>query len=164
MGYPKGLVRYATLNSLKGKPARVLRPRTLIYGALLLSLGGGLLYSLSQRVPLGLDVIRDRNQLFRETKDGRIENVYTLKLINMDERPHRYTLQAEGLPSLELVGKTKTIAVQAGSVVDLPVRLRAEESDLKSRSSEVRFTLTAVDDARLSVTEDTRFLGPTPHR
>jgi cytochrome c oxidase accessory protein FixG len=92
MGYPKGLVRYATLNSLKGKPSRVLRPRTLVYGVLLLSLAGGLLYSLSQRVPLGLDVIRDRNQLFRETEDGHIENVYTLKLINMDERPHRYRL------------------------------------------------------------------------
>jgi polyferredoxin len=56
-----------------------------------------LAYALSQRVPLGLDVIRDRKAPFRE-RAGRNENVYTLKVLNMDERPHRYDLHPEGIP------------------------------------------------------------------
>ena len=67
------------------------------YGMLLVGLLGAVAYALSQRVPLGLDVIRDRNALFTE-RAGRIENVYTLKVLNMDERPHRYDLHPEGDP------------------------------------------------------------------
>jgi hypothetical protein len=42
------------------------------------------------------------------------------------------------------------------------VRLIAEESRLKSRSTPVTFVLIAADDDRLSVREETRFLGPPP--
>ena len=63
---------------------------------------GTFAYALSQRVPLGLDVIRDRKTLFRE-RAGRIENVYTLKVLNMNERPHRYELHAERIPFPEEV-------------------------------------------------------------
>ena len=74
-------------------------------------------YTLSQRVPLGLDVIRDRKALFRE-RAGRIENVYTLKVLNMDERPR-------GDPRIGPVGGRATEA-EAGAVVEIPVPLMAE--------------------------------------
>ncbi len=160
MAYPQGLIRYATESALEGRPVRILRPRVLIYGILLLGLLGGFAYALSERVPLGLDVIRDRKALFRE-RAGRIENVYTLKVLNMDERPHRYALQAEGIPGLE-VSMDGPIEAEAGTVVEVPVRLLAEESRLKSRSTPVTFVLTATDDDRLSAHEEARFLGPTP--
>jgi polyferredoxin len=47
----------------------------MIYGMLLVGSLGAFAYALSQRVPLGLDVIRDRKALFRK-RAGRIENVY----------------------------------------------------------------------------------------
>ena len=51
---------------------------------------------------------------------------------------------------------------EAGAVVQTPVRLMAEELRLKSRSTPVTFVLIAADDDRLSVREETRFLGPPP--
>jgi cytochrome c oxidase accessory protein FixG len=160
MWYPAGLIRYATESGLDGRPARVFRPRVSFYGILLVGFLGAFAYALSERVPLGLDVIRDRKTLFRE-RAGRIETVYTLKVLNMDERPHRYELHAEGIPGLDL-SLDGPIVAEAGAVVEVPVRLMAEESRLQSRSTPVTFVLIAADDGRLSVREEARFLGPPP--
>lgn len=162
MGYPKGLIRYTTQNALEGKPTRVLRPRVLVYGAILLGLAGTAAWSIANRVPLQLDVIRDRNQLYRETDDGRIENVYTLKILNMAEKPHEYVLEARGIPGVELAHDAGRLRVDAGTVASLPVRLRAEEGALERRSTEVEFRLRALDDPRIAVRREARFLGPAP--
>jgi len=67
VGYPKGLIRYSTQNSIDGKNTRVLRPRILVYGAILLALMVGWGFGVSHRDPLIAEVLRDRNALFRET-------------------------------------------------------------------------------------------------
>jgi cytochrome c oxidase accessory protein FixG len=160
MGYPKGLIRYTTENVLSGETARVLRPRVFVYAALLLCLIAGLGYAISQRVPIELDIIRDRLALYRETDEGWVENVYTLKVINMDEVDHRYQLTAGGIEGLELVTRDNEIAVLAGEVMDVPVRVRVDPAYLKAVSSVVSFTLTAIDQPALSTTQEGRFIGP----
>jgi cytochrome c oxidase accessory protein FixG len=125
MGYEPGLIRYTTQNALEGKPARLLRPRVFIYGGLLVTITAALFWSILARTPIGLDVIRDRNQLFRESDDGRIENVYMLKIINMDNVAHEFRLSAAGIEGLELALDAERVRAAAGEVVDLPVRLRA---------------------------------------
>jgi len=117
-------------------------------------------YSVSQRVSLGLDVIRDRNRLYRETDEGLIENVYILKVLNMDATSHDYELRVSGIEGLQLFKDMPVIRVPSGDVLELPVRLRADEADLKERSSEVVFELVATDNPDLSVAEHARFLGP----
>lgn len=160
MGYDRGLIRYTTQHELEGKKTRVFRPRILIYGAVLLTLFAGLTYSILTRIPLELDIIRDRNQLYRETEDGLIENIYTLKVLNMDGRQHQYRLSADGINGLELIIEQPQIVVESGTVADVTVRLRAEESDLASRSNKVMFTIAAIDDDTLQIIKEARFLGP----
>ncbi len=160
MGYPKGLIRYTTQNTVEGKPTHILRPRVIIYGLILLVFASALAYSLATRVPLQLDVIRDRNTLFRETNEGLIENVYTLKLVNMDEKAHEFKLTISGIDGLQMKMEQDKIIVEGGDVVDLPVRLQADEDALKDRSTKVYFTLKAVDDPNLEVSEEARFVGP----
>ena len=159
MGYPKNLIRYTTQNAIDGKPSRIIRPRIIIYGTIIMGLMALFAYSLFTRSPIGLDIIRDRNQLYREV-EGKIENVYTLRLINMDDAPHRYTINVTGLPELEMVMETDAVDTPAGEVVSVPVRVRAEEQNLNERSSKIEFTITAQDDESLSMTETARFLGP----
>ena len=159
MKYPTGLIRYTTESILKGKTPRILRPRIMLYGSILSCLIVVLVVSILQRIPLELDVIRDRNQLYRETA-GMIENVYTLKILNMDDKKHNYILQADGITGLELHLDTDNILVDAGTVLDLPVRLRADEQYLQARSNDIRFNLTSEDDPRLAITESAKFLGP----
>ena len=161
MNYPKGLIRYTTQNAMEGKQSRILRPRIIVYMIILGIFSALFLYTLSHRNVINLDIIRDRNQLFRETS-GLIENVYTLKLINMDDKAHEFNVNAKGIDDLILLVDKKEITVDAGTVYDLPLRLRAKEEDLKGRSTEIYFTLSASDTDDLSITQPAKFLGPTP--
>jgi cytochrome c oxidase accessory protein FixG len=151
MGYPRGLIRYTTENVVKGKYPdsgilkHILRPRTLIYSVLMLVIGGAFLVSLATRVPLRVDVVRDRVALSKETDDGLIENVYRLQLINKDGRAHRYTIEAEGIPGLQVVTSQAVISAEPLQTVDIPVSLVADPVELKGRSIEVQFTVRATD-------------------
>ncbi len=164
MEYSRGLVRYTTENALEGRPAHVLRPRVLIYATILVGLLGAVGYSIASRVPIGLDVIRDRNALYRETAEGLVENVYTLKLINMDDHHHRFRLSASGLEDLTLKLDHESIEVPAGQVREFSARLQIDPVDLKKASNEVFFELEAINNVALKVRESARFLGPTGSR
>ncbi|MGV6827349.1 MAG: cytochrome c oxidase accessory protein CcoG [bacterium] len=159
MGYDRGLIRYTTDNAKKGKGARILRPRIFVYIVLLAGLMSTIMFNLLTRTPLEMDVIRDRNSLYRETDEGLIENVYTLKVLNMDNQQHTYQLSATGIADLQLKMDFEEIIVPAGTVHEIFVRLQADESDLTGRSNNVDFHLQATD-IDLSVTEEARFLGP----
>ncbi len=164
MSYPRGLIRYTTENSALGKGKRILRPRILVYATILLLLCGMLLTHIIQRIPLDLDVIRDRNALYRETRDGLIENVYTLKILNMDSRPHRYYIEADGVDGMLLATEKPEVEVAAGAVEEFVVRLQADEFNLEQQSQTVRFHLQAADVNHLRVTEEARFVGPGSNR
>jgi cytochrome c oxidase accessory protein FixG len=160
MGYDRGLIKYTTEQEMHGGKTHIIRPRIIVYAVILLGIMTIFAWSLLNRTPLGLDVIRDRNQLYRETSEGLIENVYILKILNMDEVAHTYDLTATGIRSLELHMDLPSIRVASGDVLELPVRLRVEEGDLEARSSSIVFELVAEGDSSLAVTEEARFLGP----
>jgi cytochrome c oxidase accessory protein FixG len=164
MNYPKGLIRYTTENAVAGQPIRLFRLRVLIYGLVLFALTVALGVSVGLRTPLALDVIRDRNALYRETSQGLVENVYTLKIINMDDASHRFRLSARGIDGVELLMEDVTIEVGAGDVRSFPATLRADPHKLRKPSSQVVFALIATDDQSLKVETEGRFLGPVAAR
>ena len=108
MGYAKGLIRYSSGNAVeKGWTAaqmvkRVWRPRVLIYGVLLLVLGSGFIWSLSQRTDFRADLGRDRGSLARMTGPGNVENTYSLHITNNGESAQRYRIQVSGPDGLRL--------------------------------------------------------------
>ena len=165
MGYPRGLIRYTTENAVKGKYPdqsiirHILRPRTLIYTVLLGTIAAAFLYSLATRVPLRVDVVRDRVALSKETDDGLIENVYRLQIINKDNAPHRYTIGASGIPGLKVVSAGREIAAAPLETIDVPVSLVADPTDLKGRSIEVTVHIQAADDARIRDDVSTKFFN-----
>ncbi|TNF86192.1 MAG: cytochrome c oxidase accessory protein CcoG [Gammaproteobacteria bacterium] len=160
MNYPRGLIRYTTENSTLGQPQNLLRPRIMVYAAILLILLGSLLTHMLYRIPLELDVIRDRNTLYRETREGLIENVYTLKILNMDSKSHQYILSADGIDGLKLVLDEPVIEVPAGTVHQLIARIQADEFNMENRSETITFRLQAQDANHLLTSEEARFVGP----
>jgi cytochrome c oxidase accessory protein FixG len=165
MNYPRGLIRYTTENVVKGKypdagiVRHVLRPRTLIYSALLTAIAGAFVYGLATRVPLNVGVVRDRVALSKETEEGLIENVYRLQIINKDGRPHRYTVEAAGIPGLRLDLGTRNVAAGPLQTIDVPVSLIADPAELKGRSIKVTFTIRSTDDPRIRDAVDTKFFN-----
>jgi len=159
--YPRGLVRYTTEHALKGDTTRLLRPRMFVYGALLLVLITGLITAMATRTPVILDVIRDRNSLYRELPNDMIENIYTLKLINQRSTARDFRLSVDGVPGLALDGVDGVVTVAGGDVLSLPVRARTHRGSAYGIMN-ITFTVVATDDDGVTVTEDSRFIGPMP--
>jgi len=106
MSYPKGLIRYATQNSLKEHLGwaqivrRVMRPRVIVYTLILFLICAAFVTSIAMRAPFRVDVVRDRASLARLVDDGRVENVYRLQVMNTTERSQSYRIRVSGLPTL----------------------------------------------------------------
>jgi cytochrome c oxidase accessory protein FixG len=154
MSYPKGLIRYSTENAIEGKYAdkdiakHVFRPRTLFYSVVFFGIVAAFLYTLANRVPLRVDVIRDRLTLSRETPDGGIENIYRLQIINMDGRPHQYSISAKGIDGLKITHGDR-VDIPALGTVNLNVTLEASRLAINKPTQPVVFEIRAKDDERL---------------
>ena len=66
---PKGLIRYATGNSLKGIALNWLRPRVAIYSVLLIAVVGALLFSVSNRQDIAVTVLRAKDNPYQVVKN-----------------------------------------------------------------------------------------------
>ena len=161
MNYPRGLVRYTTEHALQQGETQVIRPRMIVYAALLVLLIGVLVTSMSMRTPIILDVIRDRNALYRELPGNIIENSYTIKLINQSNSAREFRLSVTGVEGITLNGVADTVLVDGGGVLSLPVRARAHRENAYG-IMKIDFIVKALDDNDDMIIEDSRFLGPTP--
>lgn len=157
MEYPRGLIRYTNEHALQGKPVQIMRPKLIGYAGALIIMIGSLIYSIVSREPLEVDVIRDRGALYTNSSDGRIQNSYTVKIMNMSQQPHEFTVSLEGLDKGELVGK-KTLSVNNGEVASTSMSIKAASWDLKQSRNDVKFVVTRDDG--LMVFEENRFIGP----
>jgi cytochrome c oxidase accessory protein FixG len=150
MGYEKGLIKYTTQNALsqhwsKSQTLRhVLRPRVLVYTAILVVIVIAMLVSLALRTPFKVDVVRDRGVMARIVVGGKIENVYRLQVMNATETMQRYKITASGLPSLQVVSEN---IVTIGSTESrwVAVRVQAPFDVAAPGSHPMQFEIEALD-------------------
>lgn len=165
VGYPRGLVRYATQNGVAQgwtraqMLRRALRPRVLVYGGILLAITVAVFASLWLRTPLKVDVIRDRGALAREVGAGRIENVYRLQIMNATEQTQRLRVSVEGLPGIAIDPATP-VEVLPTELRSTAVRVQIPPGVAASGSHPITFDIRADGDERLSVREASTFIVP----
>jgi len=158
MGYDQGLISYTTEHRMNGKETHVFRPRIIVYSVLLLSLIAGVLWAINERVLLRADLLRDRNALYRELPDNKIENVYTLKLINMDFVKHQYRIEVVGNDDIELFISPEP-ELNPEEVGQFILRMQAPASSGRgSVKVDVRFS--TIEEPIIERTVSTRFLMP----
>jgi polyferredoxin len=127
------------------------------YLAALLVMVGAFAWALSDRLPLGVEVERQRNQLYQVTRDGRISNVYTLTVRNLDSEDHVYRLNASGLPGLDL--DTQSISVPGGESRRTAVEITVDPEVIEMPSHAIQLHLEAEDDDAISMEREIRFIG-----
>jgi cytochrome c oxidase accessory protein FixG len=164
VGYPRGLVKYSTQNGIqnnwttKQMLLRAMRPRVLVYTFILSAITIALMVSLYLRVPLKVDVIRDRGTLARIVEQGRIENVYRLQIMNATETKQRYTLAVKGIEGIGLMSESE-VEVGPAEVRAVAVRVQVPPS-VPSGSHPVLFDITSTGENVSHVTEKAVFLVP----
>lgn len=159
VGYERGLIRYATEHELEGQPVKRLRPRLVGYAFAVLAMFSLFGYTLLTRIPLNVDVIKDRG-LYRETNDGWIENVYTVKIMNKDQSAHVYTLEVKGIDGLRFDSRKGELKVESGEVLELPVRVAAPPDKIADTESTITITVSTQGNVEQAVTKENRFIAP----
>jgi len=135
VGRPRGLIAYDTFRNLDAQkqgqtaPPRLIRPRTVLYTALIAVVLGVMGLGLMNKTVLEASVLRDRNPLFIQLSDGDVRNRYTVKILNKLYEPRTFQLTAQGLPGaqVEIVGldgiESPVIEVPASDLRELRVHV-----------------------------------------
>ena len=152
MGYAKGLIRYSTENGVVNGWTRLqmfkraLRPRVLIYGAVLSAASVTFAASVAMRSPFKFDVVKDRGALARVVEEGAVENVYRIQIMNRTEAPQTYRVDASGIDGLEVVATPASAGPAAVTSTSVSLRLPfVVAQGLAGRSVPVMFAVTGVE-------------------
>ena len=161
-GRPTGLIRFASERELSGqiRPQGLLsRPRVAVYAvflAVFAALGVG---TLGHRSLLLVDVLRDRGALLRETSEGRIENAYTLKLLNLAEGQRDFVVEVSGVPGMAIVGANEFTA-DSSSIHPVSLTVSAPGDSSHTGIQPISFRITAKQDPATSIVEKSSFALP----
>jgi len=161
MNYPRGLIRFTTERNLaakqKSEKTNPWRMKSIGYFIMMLAVTAVLVIDVATRIPLEVDILRDRNALYRENIQGEIENVYTLKIVNKSQQDHTYEISLNGFEQYRLIGDTRK-TVEAGEVGSLPITVAVPPSLLKEQISDFDFVVQSVNDPDVVLTHETRFI------
>jgi cytochrome c oxidase accessory protein FixG len=154
---PRGLIRYASLNGIeRGERLRV-TPRLVGYSVILLSLVALEAFLLFTRPDVQATFLRAQGALFQQMPNGKISNLYTVKLINKTARevPVQLRLQ-EPEGTLTVMGNDLVVPpqqlAQASVLIELdPARLRGAQTPL---------VIGVFSNGRWLQTLKTAFVGP----
>jgi len=165
MGYAKGLIRYSTERALqehfqpKQVVKRVLRPRVLVYTAILWVIIIAAAITLYERIPVKMDVIRDRANVTRDPSDPVVQNVYRLQIMNTREKPGSFTIAVAGIDGIKLLAQDQPIELGPASSRVVPVRVEVPRQNGKPGSNPIRFTLDSANPTDpIHIVEKTTFI------
>jgi cytochrome c oxidase accessory protein FixG len=173
IGRPLGLIAFDTEANverrLRGERQRFrfVRPRTILYGAVIAIVGAVMLFTFANRHTLALDVIRDRNPDFVTLADGAVRNGYTLKLMNRNGAARRLTLDMKGVQARKVVliglADTRlpaTLEVEADKVRTVRLLVTVDRAQVRPGPQAIHFIL--ADRARGETrSADAIFVGGT---
>ncbi len=161
IGRPKGLIRYASLDELQGKPQLPLykRPRVLVYFTIMALAITGLLYGLTHLGTFDLKVLHSRQPLFVQLSSGDIQNRYELKVLNKMDRDMTVSIAVDGPNEMETQGLKERITLPSNKLTSFTVFLRVPQRDLKQERTPITFRVQSFEEFD-SVEYESMFYGP----
>lgn len=164
VGRPRGLIRYASLDELEGKPTKAMfaRPRVWVYSTILTLALAGIIYGLSSLAAIDLKVLHERAPLFVTLSDGSIQNKYTLKMLNKTPEDLSVTISASGPEGLKLVGAEEPVTIRHGTVTPAMVFVKVPKKGVTREQEPLRFRVEATrPNGRVVRSErESVFIGP----
>ncbi|WP_066962993.1 cytochrome c oxidase accessory protein CcoG [Microbulbifer sp. Q7] len=161
MAYPRGLIRFTSEDELETGKTQYVRPRLIGYGLVLLLMIGLFSYHVATRSPVQAEVQRDRGARMYRVSQGLVQNVYTVKINNMDQRPHEFIVRVQGKPEYDYsLRMQQNPVVSPGELYSVPIRVSVPKSQLKDTKHDIFIEIQAKDAPELKDRHRTIFIGP----
>jgi polyferredoxin len=90
---PRGLVRYGSRAEFAGEPRRLLRPRVVVYPAIVVVAWGLLALLLATRAPAEVTVLRGLGVPFLVRPDGTVQGAIRVKVVNRSDATRTYAVE-----------------------------------------------------------------------
>ncbi|HWH64168.1 MAG TPA: cytochrome c oxidase accessory protein CcoG, partial [Ginsengibacter sp.] len=155
---PAGLIRYASENSIvKGVKLRF-TTRIKAYTSVLALLLSLLIFLLVSRTDLDARLMRTAGMTYTSLPDGRISNLYNLKLANKTHKDIAYSLKLENLKGeIEVIGNSSLI-VKKEDYSHLQFFVKLNRSEVKSWKTELKIGM--YENNKKIKTIEASFIGP----
>ena len=153
----KGLIRYASENSVLTKTKLKLNKRIVAYSLVLLALISVEAFLLITRSELEVNSVRTRNTLFTVEPDGKIGNLYNIKLINKTSDEMNIEFRIEGKnASFDWIGHQNKL--QSGEMKNGELFIYVPVDELPSQRNDVKLEI--YSNGELKATENLVLLAP----
>lgn len=162
-GKPRGLIRYASLDEMQGKPAKKMRlnPRVWAYASIIVASLLGIVYGLTHMSPMSVSVTPERQPLFVRMSDGAIQNRYEFKVMNKTGNDMNVAVTAEdGIRNQVVIGSEKPIFVPREGGAFFTIFVRAPGDDIARQVTPLRFRVKAIGHPEVTAEYSTHFNGP----
>lgn len=154
---PTGLIRYDSQAALAGGKTRWLRPRTMLYGVLLLVGVSVASWAVSTLKPANASITRITGAPYIVTEDA-VRNQFLVRLLNKRDEITEFVVRVDAPVSVKQTGFEAPVMVGAIGEEVRPLVLRVPRSDY---TGTFKFTITISDvDNSFSITREVEFLGP----
>ncbi len=163
IGRPRGLIRYASLDEIEGRPVKKLyqHPRTFVYLAILLGALGGVAYGLSHLGALTLRVAPERQPLYVTMSDGSIQNKYTFKVLNKTANDLFVNVTAEqGVKGQKIIGAEQPKLVTHGRSTSFTIFVKAPSENIEKEVNPIEFYVVNAEHPDMLAEYTTMFNGP----
>lgn len=155
---PEGLIRYASEKSIKEGVQLKLTGRIKAYSSVLVVLLSLLVFLIASRTDLDARLMRTSGMTYTSLPDGRIANLYNLKLANKTHKDIPFTLKLEDIAGeITPVGSGKPV-VKKEDYTNLQFFVKLNRSDVKSWKKIIHIGLYE-NDKKLKTIE-AKFIGP----
>jgi len=144
IGKPLGLIRYSSQAAIDGKKPRLIRPRTVIYPAIILGLATLFVVLLVNKPTSNITVLREKGLPAIVADDGRVWNTMRVKIVNRTDAARTYTLAVAEPAGVDVQTADRAIVVESGAMFTEPFRLIADPASF--RAGRLPVTLRITDD------------------
>ncbi len=159
VGKPKGLVRYGSRDEFEGKPRKILRPRVVLYPALLVVIVGALGWALAHRSPLDVTVLRGLGAPYAVLPGGQVSGPIRVKVVNRSGAERRYTVSIAEPPGLSLIAPVNPFTLGDGRTETSGMFVNAPASAFRNGLLEI--VVRVEDDSGFVEEIPYRLLGPS---
>jgi cytochrome c oxidase accessory protein FixG len=166
---PTGLIRHDSALGLAGKKPRHLRPRTLVYAALIAVMAGGLILSLVTRTPMTVDFVRAADTPYSQIT-GPGGEALILNRFHADLRNQRFDdavvrVRPVGLGGvsprdIEIVSAQLPRTLKAGEKLRLDLFIKFPKSLLTFGKTRIKLEVLAEGTTAVQAAEEVTLVGP----